>query len=255
MPLSAGQGAQGRNATQLRHIRFVYPTSLPSRLACLVGVGQALAQPPGHRHRHGVACSTRAQPASSESAPSKKPEATRDSLAATHSRPASRSAGTQAAQAPRPPTHPPTDEVPALAGRRLCVRIAQPGGAVCPHPGRLDGPAGPRVAHSQALRGRQGSAGRQAGQSGRAPGIACMHAAPGAECTSSPLRDSPLRHPLACSRSASSTRSMPDAPSASSSSMRSLEVVKVGTTSSPAGLLRTRGAAPSRSSSGGAGLA
>ena len=43
-----------------------------------------------------------------------------------------------------------------------------------------------------------------------------------------------------CSRSASSTRSMPEAPSASSSSMRSLLVVKVGTTSSPAGLLQGR---------------
>ena len=69
------------------------------------------------------------------------------------------------------------------------------------------------------------------GRRSRTLGLSTAHAEPAA-----PQRPT-------CRRSASSTRSMPDAPSASSSSMRSFEVVKVGTTSSPAGLLHRGGTA------------
>ncbi len=131
----------------------------------------------------------------------------------------------------------PTNQVIAFAGRRLGVHVTQPRRAVRPHPRRLDGPAGAGVPHSQALRGGQGQrrvlclkleptglAACIAGRPGMWPACACHVCCP-------------VGPPLACSLSASSTRSMPDAPSASSSSMRSLEVVNVGTTSSPAGLL------------------
>lgn len=174
---------------------------------------------------------------------------------------------TDTAHSLRQPALPgPTNQVVAFAGRRLGVHVTQPRRAVRPHPRRLDGPAGPGVPHSQALRSKRGQwrgGHPKVGPTGLAACTTCRHSRnkrAAAVCWRRPLVTPPpapalliswaapaglpssvfcsaVGPPLACSRSASSTRSMPDAPSASSSSMRSFEVVNVGTTSSPAGLL------------------